>query len=65
MLYESKKVYLSLKDKVAVITGGGSGIGVIQAEEVAALAVYLASDSAKMITGQIFTIDGGQQAGLY
>nr|WP_279239776.1 SDR family oxidoreductase [Scytonema sp. UIC 10036] len=64
-MYESKKVYLSLKDKVAVITGGGSGIGVIQAEEVAALAVYLASDSAKMITGQIFTIDGGQQAGLY
>ena len=38
--------------------------GVIQANEVAALAVYLASDAAKMITGQSFVIDGGQQAGL-
>jgi NAD(P)-dependent dehydrogenase (short-subunit alcohol dehydrogenase family) len=39
--------------------------GVIQAEEVAALAVYLASDAARMVTGQVFVIDGGQQAGLY
>lgn len=39
--------------------------GVIQAEEVAALAVYLASDTARMVTGQVFVIDGGQQAGLY
>jgi glucose 1-dehydrogenase len=39
--------------------------GVIQPEEVAQLAVYLASDAAKMITGQIFVIDGGQQAGLF
>jgi len=38
--------------------------GLIQAEEVAALAVYLASDAAKMITGQTFVIDGGQQAGI-
>jgi 3-oxoacyl-[acyl-carrier protein] reductase len=38
--------------------------GVIQADEVASLALYLASDVAKMITGQIFVIDGGQQAGL-
>jgi NAD(P)-dependent dehydrogenase (short-subunit alcohol dehydrogenase family) len=38
--------------------------GVIQADEVAALAVYLASDAAKMITGQSFVIDGGQQAGM-
>jgi 3-oxoacyl-[acyl-carrier protein] reductase len=39
--------------------------GVIQAGEVAALAVYLASDAARMVTGQVFVIDGGQQAGLY
>lgn len=40
-------------------------MGVIQAEEVAALALYLASDAARMITGQVFVIDGGQQAGLF
>jgi len=39
--------------------------GVIQPDEVAALAVYLASDAARMLTGQCFTIDGGQQAGLF
>ncbi|MDE2637850.1 MAG: SDR family NAD(P)-dependent oxidoreductase [Chloroflexota bacterium] len=39
--------------------------GIISADEVAELAVYLASDAAKMITGQMFVIDGGQQAGLY
>lgn len=39
--------------------------GVIQAQDVAALAVYLASDAAQMITGQVFVIDGGQQAGLH
>ena len=38
--------------------------GLIQSEEVAALAVYLASDAARMITGQSFVIDGGQQAGI-
>jgi 3-oxoacyl-[acyl-carrier protein] reductase len=39
--------------------------GVIQADEVAALARHLASDAARMITGQVFVIDGGQQAGLF
>ena len=39
--------------------------GLIQAEEVAALAVYLASDAARMVTGQRFVIDGGQQAGIF
>jgi len=39
--------------------------GIIQPDDVAALAVYLASDGATMITGQVFVIDGGQQAGLY
>ncbi len=33
-------------------------------EEVAALAAYLASDEAKWITGQNFTIDGGESLGL-
>lgn len=39
--------------------------GIISADEVAEMALYLASDAAKMITGQIFVLDGGQQAGLY
>jgi NAD(P)-dependent dehydrogenase (short-subunit alcohol dehydrogenase family) len=39
--------------------------GVIQPGDVAGLAVYLAADAARMITGQVFVIDGGQQAGLY
>ncbi|MDZ4766278.1 MAG: SDR family oxidoreductase [Chloroflexota bacterium] len=39
--------------------------GMIQPEEVAAMAVYLASDAAKMITGQVFVVDGGQQAGIF
>ncbi len=39
--------------------------GLIGAGEVAEMALYLASDAAKMITGQVFVLDGGQQAGLY
>lgn len=39
--------------------------GMTTPEEVAALAVYLAGDSARMITGQSFVIDAGQQAGLF
>ena len=39
--------------------------GVIQPEDVAQLALWLASDAARMITGQAFIIDGGQQAGLF
>ena len=39
--------------------------GMTQPEDVASLAVYLASDAARMITGQVFAIDAGQQAGLF
>ncbi|MCY3832719.1 MAG: SDR family NAD(P)-dependent oxidoreductase [Chloroflexi bacterium] len=39
--------------------------GLIGAGEVAEMAVYLASDAARMITGQVFVLDGGQQAGLF
>ncbi|MFQ3663171.1 MAG: SDR family oxidoreductase [Chloroflexaceae bacterium] len=38
--------------------------GVIGPDEVASLALYLACDAARMITGQVFVIDGGQQAGM-
>lgn len=39
--------------------------GMIQPGDVASLALFLASDAAKMITGQVFVIDGGQQAGIF
>ena len=39
--------------------------GLVTAEDVAALAVFLASDAARMITGQAYLIDAGQQAGLF
>ena len=39
--------------------------GLIPAEDIAEMALYLASDAARMITGQVFVLDGGQQAGLY
>ncbi len=38
--------------------------GVITADQVAALAVFLASDHASMITGHAYVIDGGQQTGV-
>ena len=39
--------------------------GVIQAEDIASLAVFLASDAAAFITGVALPIDAGQMAGLY
>jgi 3-oxoacyl-[acyl-carrier protein] reductase len=39
--------------------------GIIQPDDIASLVVYLASDAAKMITGQVFVVDGGQQAGIF
>jgi NAD(P)-dependent dehydrogenase (short-subunit alcohol dehydrogenase family) len=35
--------------------------GFIDPKDIAALAVFIASDSAKMISGQIFPIDGDAQ----
>jgi 3-oxoacyl-[acyl-carrier protein] reductase len=39
--------------------------GLVTPEEVAGLAAYLLSDAARMITGQVFAIDAGQQAGMF
>jgi NAD(P)-dependent dehydrogenase (short-subunit alcohol dehydrogenase family) len=39
--------------------------GMTQPEDIAAMVVFLASDDARMITGQTFTVDAGQQTGLF
>jgi NAD(P)-dependent dehydrogenase (short-subunit alcohol dehydrogenase family) len=39
--------------------------GVTKPEEIAALVAFLVSDMARMITGQAYVIDAGQQAGLF
>ncbi len=39
--------------------------GLIQPDDVAQLAVFLASNAGRMLTGQTYVIDGGQQAGLF
>jgi NAD(P)-dependent dehydrogenase (short-subunit alcohol dehydrogenase family) len=46
-----------LDGKVAVITGAGSGMG--RASEVAAAALFLASDESSFITGVALPVDGG------
>ncbi len=52
-------------ERDAFLEGSQPLPGMIQAEDVAQLALWLASDAARMITGQAFIIDGGQQAGLF
>lgn len=52
-------------DRDAFLEGYQPLCGLIGAEDIAEMAVFLASDAASMITGQVFVIDGGQQAGLY
>ncbi|MCX6017668.1 MAG: SDR family NAD(P)-dependent oxidoreductase [Chloroflexi bacterium] len=39
--------------------------GMTQAEDIATMVAWLASDTARMITGQLFAVDAGQQAGLF
>ena len=48
---------MRLAAKVAIVTGAASGIG--RPEEVANLALFLASDEAAYITGTGVVIDGG------
>jgi 3-oxoacyl-[acyl-carrier protein] reductase len=57
--------HISPAERDAFLEGSQPLRGLIQPEEVASLAVYLASDAARMITGQAYVIDGGQQAGMF
>lgn len=45
--------------RVAVVTGGASGIGLGVAEDAAAACECLCSDDAGFITGQQIGVDGG------
>jgi len=60
---------LSLEGKVAIVTGSGGirGIGrataLTFAEAGADVALFLATDASRMITGQIIIVDGGAMLG--
>ncbi|MBB3082428.1 hypothetical protein [Geodermatophilus sabuli] len=50
----------ALQDRVAVITGGASGIGTATDVRSAAACLVLASDASSSVTGQILHPAGGQ-----
>ncbi len=56
-----------LEGKRALVTGGTTGLGLAgrigQASDVAAAAVFYASDEAGFITGTTLLVDGGMTAG--
>lgn len=58
---------LSLEGRVAIVTGAGGKRGIAratalafaEAQEIADVALFLASDKSRMITGQVLIVDGG------
>ncbi|MBY0522250.1 MAG: SDR family oxidoreductase [Gemmataceae bacterium] len=54
--YDSRRLGISKDERAKSLTPMGR---FLEPEEVAPVAVYLASDDAKMVTGQAFNIDGG------
>ena len=59
--YDSHRLGRSAEEHVRQMTPMGK---ILVPEDIAPMAVYLASDDARMITGQVFGMEGGQQAGL-
>jgi NAD(P)-dependent dehydrogenase (short-subunit alcohol dehydrogenase family) len=54
--YDAQRLGVSFSDQEARMTPIG---GRLEPEDIAPIAVYLASDAARMVTGQAFNIDGG------
>jgi NAD(P)-dependent dehydrogenase (short-subunit alcohol dehydrogenase family) len=69
---------LKIKNRIAVVTGGGSGIALVvesrvkavtplrcpqSPEEITGMVAYLASEEARNITGQVINVDGGAVMG--
>ncbi len=49
----------AVTDETAVHPAGAAGVRSSTPEEIAAAALYLASDDSAMVTGTMFAIDGG------
>lgn len=53
---------MRLEGKAAIVTSAGSGMGeaIAQPQDIANVALFLASDEAAFLTGNIVEVDGGR-----